>query len=52
MSQRLPEYTQEELNELFARTLCNSEVALDISDDDYEILSHISSGMYVLKKED
>ena len=46
MGRSLPEYTQEEINQIFARAILNG----GFTDSDYEKLHEIEADMYVLVK--
>ena len=49
MGRPLPEYTQEELNKLFARYILYND-QLDICDEDLDVLRHVANDWYILKR--
>lgn len=51
MSNPLPEYTQDEINQLLAMCIVNT-CASKLDDDSYDTLEHISSGMYNIKEDE
>lgn len=48
----IPEYTQRQLNELFARYILYTEVVATMDADDFSILSHVANDWYILKGEE
>ncbi len=47
MSNPLPTYSQDEINQLFAYLLCHGYN--ELSNEDKDMLEHIESGMYILE---
>ena len=50
MSKYRKEYTQEELNEIFARYILRSDVSID-DPHDLDVICNVACGNYVLKEE-